>query len=264
MDDEPLDLEGEIEDDPDLDEDEPEGSEQQAEPETLEIHIGDEPPEEDIPLVKQLRSKIREQGKTISDLTRPAPTIELGKEPDLWEDCGGDQEKFKAEFNAYNDRKRQIEQQEGQQAEQRRAVDQEWQQSYSAYRSKAAALPVPDYQAAEDTVTGALPLVLQSAIVKYARDPAKVVYALAKYPAKLNALAEETDPVRFILAMRDMEDNMKVNRAKPPAPEAPTIQRGSVALSGGKDKVLEKLEAKAADTGDYSAVVAHKAKGGHK
>ncbi len=255
--DEELVLDDVVEQDDDTPEEQPEVEE---EPEFAIELEGDEPEEEATPLVRDLRQQLRAAQKEVSEFRKATqPKIEVGKKPDLWDDCDGDVDKYDAAVDAWNERKRQAEEQE---READRAVEvrnQQYQRQFVNYRAKAAQLPVKDFEEAEKAVIGALPELLQSAVVAYADDPAKVVYALAKHPAKLAALSQESDPIKFVLAMRDMERSLKVvNKRRPPSPEAETVQQGSAQLSGG-DKVLERLEKEAARTGDRSKLVAHKA-----
>jgi hypothetical protein len=103
--------------------------------------------------------------------------------------------------------------------------------------------------------------VLQSCLVSYTEDSAKVVYALSKHPAQLAKLAQETDPIKFVIAVRDMEKRIKteVTRKAPPPPEASTIQRGSGSVSTtNSNKRLEQLEKDAARTGNRTPVIEYK------
>lgn len=242
--------------------------EQAAQPEDEEfvIEIDGELPEDETPLVKQLREEIRERNARIAELqkTTQAKPIEVGKKPDLWEDCDGDPDKFEAELSAWHERKRQAEQQERQQNEVAESRNREMQKRFGVYRAKAAALPVKDFEDAEKAVVSVLPDTpdrpLQQALLMYAEDPAKVVYALAKHPSKLAALAAETDPIKFVLNVRELERNLKVNnRRKPPAPEADSILRSTTSIAGSRpDKKLEELEKEAMRTGDMDKYLAYK------
>ncbi len=225
----------------------------------IEIEGADEP--EETPLIKQLREELRNTKKEASELRKaaaPAPIV-VGNEPDLWEDCEGDPDKFKAELLAWQSRKDKAakQQQDAERTEQ--AGAQEFQRAHVTYKAKAEGLGVRDFQASEDAVCAALPVPVQNAIVQYMSDPAKLVYALGKHPAKLQEIAAQTDPLRAILMLHDLEKKVVVNRRKPPAPEADTIERGTVAIGGASDKVLANLEKEAGRTGDRSKLVAYKA-----
>lgn len=223
------------------------------------IEIDGDEPEAETPLIKQLRAEVRAAQKELAEHRKVnAPKVEVGKEPDLWDDCEGDPEKYKKELLAFEERKRKRAEQDRDEQQTVEVKNQEFQRRYVTYRAKAAALPVKDFDDAEKAVTSSLPELLQSAIVAYAEDPAKVVYALAKHPAKLAALSQEPDPVKFVLAMRDLERSLKVvNKRKPPAPEAETIQSGSAQNAQSGDKLAEKLLAEAQRTGDMTKYRAH-------
>lgn len=247
-------------DPPENDDDAPPANDDTADDEfSIELE-GEEPPEEETSLVRQLREELRAAQKERAELRKAvAPKIEVGKKPDLWDDCEGDVEQYDAEVAKWNERKRQAEDQERETERAAEVKNQEYQRQFVNYRAKAAQLPVKDFDDAEKQVVSALPELLQSAVVAYADDPAKVVYALAKHPAKLAALAQEPDPIKFVLAMRDLERNLKVvNRKRPPNPEAETVQSGTAHLSGG-DKELQRLEKEAERTGNRSKLVAYKA-----
>ena len=250
--------------------------EQDAEPaETDEISIeidGDEPVE-DTPLIKQLRQRERDLARENAELKRgaaPKTPPDPGKKPDLWEDCEGDPERYDREYDAWKDRKRAVEDFGRRQSEAQDARNHAFERTVATYRGKAAQLGVPDFANVETVVNSALPELLRNAVLQYADDPAKVVYALGKHPARLNALIAEGDPeaggdpIKFIIGIRDLERNLKVvNRRKPPEPEAETIQRGSAPLSGGMtqasyDKKLVELEKKASSTGQRNEILAFK------
>ena len=81
---------------------------------------GDDEPEDEPHLAKKLRAEVRERNKRIKELeARLAPKpVDIGKKPDLWEDCEGDPDKFEADLLAWTERKRQAEQADRAQSEQ--------------------------------------------------------------------------------------------------------------------------------------------------
>lgn len=214
---------------------------------------GEEPGEEETPLIRQLRDQVRDTQRELAQYRKVnTPKIEVGPEPDLWDDCEGDPEKYKKALLDWTDRKAQAEKAEQEAAKAVEVRNQEYQRRFTTYRAQVAQLPVQDFEVAEKAVISALPEDVQSAIVRYAKSPAKVVYALGKHPAKLNALAQMGDLGDVIVTITDLERNLKVvNKKKPPAPEAETVQSGS-ALPINNDKVAEKLLAEAQRTGDMT------------
>lgn len=238
---------------------EEEGEEQEIEtPEDGEdefsIELEGEEVEEEPPLVKTLRQEIRDRDRELADYRKAqVAKIEVGEKPTL-EGCDYDAELFETKLDEWKERKRQADNQEADAAKQAEVRNQEFQRNAIRYKAKLEALPIPAEQkeAAEKTVIAALPELLQSAIIQYAEDPAKVVVALAKHPQKLQQIAAEPDMVRALFMLRDMERNLKVvTRKRPPAPENETILRGSAPTSKTADKREIELEKKAAATGDY-------------
>jgi hypothetical protein len=187
------------------------------------------------PLVKQLRNEIRDRDRELAEHRKAnQPKIELGTKPTL-ESCEWDEDRFEIELDAYKERERKIANQEQEAQKAAEVRNQTFQRSVANYRAKAAALPVKDFEQAEQALVATLPEIMQSALLMYAQDPAKVGYALYKHPAKLAQLSQETDPIKFVLAIHELERNLKVvNRKKPPAPESETIQRGSAPNSGSQ------------------------------
>jgi hypothetical protein len=253
----------------------PEGAEEQPEAEEYSIEIDGEESDDDIlseapddtPLQKKLRAKLKDAIRDKADATRERdelrrsivasqPKIEVGDKPTL-ESCDYDEERFETQLDDWKERKRAFENQEEEAGKQAQVRNQEFQRRATTYRAKLEALPLPaeQKQAAEKTVIDALPELLQSAIVSYADDPAKVVIALAKHPQKLQQLAQEQDPILFIKGIWNLERNLKVvTKKKPPAADAENIVRGSAPLSHTADKELDRLEKEAERTKDRSKV----------
>lgn len=234
----------------------PEGAEEppQAD-EEYSIEIDGEEAEEEPALVKTLRQEIRDRDRELAEHRKVAqPKIEVGEKPTL-ESCDYDEEKFETELDGWKERKRASENHEAEAGKQAEVRNQEFQRRATTYRAKLEALPLPAEQkiAAEKAVIDALPELLQSAIVSYADDPAKVVIALAKHPQKLQQLAQEQDPILFIKGIWNLERNLKVvTKKKPPAPDADNIVRGSAPLSHTSDKEEARLEKEAERTNDFT------------
>lgn len=230
------------------------------------VTIGDddaEPGEEPSDLVKHLRNELKEarkREKALSEAARPAPqAIDPGPRPTLAAH-DYDEEAFEAALDTWKDAKAGVTTAERDAAAARARADTEWQATLATYATKKAALARPDMQDAEDTVVAEIDTVRQAIIARCADDPAKVIYALGKHPAKLAELAKITDPDRFAFAVAKLEGSIKMTtRRKAPDPEQ--VTRGSAPLAAkSADKVLDAMYAAAAKTGDYSKVAAHAAK----
>jgi len=258
-----LELEDQISDDAD-DDAEDEGEEQGApdtsdETDELQVQFDDEAApasgERDSALVKHLREVIRRKDEQITQGGK-TETIEVGPKPDLWDDCEGDQDRFEAALLAWNQRKEQAAAQNAQAAQAQEEVQKQWQDDLNAYREKEALLKAPDMDLAKDVVTNTLSLAQQATIIQASGNPALVVYALGKHPAKLAAISQITNPIKLAAEIARMEG--KITMAKRQA--APAVERvaaGSASIGSG-DKRLAALKAKAEKTGDYSEYLAAK------
>jgi len=226
---------------------------------------GDNEPDEEPHLAKKLRAEVRERNKRIKELeARLAPKpVDIGKKPDLWEDCEGDPDKFEADLLAWTERKRQAEQAERSQTEQQTTQQQAFEKKNIAYRANAAKMGMRDIEKYEQSVIDSLGADYLGAIVRYADDPAKVVAGLGRNSHILDKIADESDPVIRLKLMFQLEKQMVIKRKGAAAPEAGTILKGTANVSGG-DKALEKLEKDAERTGDRSKLIAYKANKGKK
>ena len=226
---------------------------------------GDDEPEEEPHLAKKLRAEVRERNKRIKELeARLAPKpVDIGKKPDLWEDCEGDPDKFEADLLAWTERKRQAEQAERSQTEQQTTQQQAFEKKNIAYRANAAKMGMRDIEKYEQSVIDSLGADYLGAIVRYADDPAKVVAGLGRNSHILDKIADESDPVIRLKLMFQLEKQMVIKRKGAADPEAGTILKGTANVSGG-DKALEKLEKDAERTGDRSKLIAYKANKGKK
>lgn len=234
------------------------------------VTIGDEePPEEQdekaAPAwVKDLRKNQRELQRENRELkaklqqSEPKPkAIEVGKKPTL-EDCDYDGEKFEQELTAWHDRKRQVEQEAKRQEDEQKAQQEAWNGRLESYKTAKAALKVKDFEEAEEVTTSVFNEVQQALIIDAADNPALVIYALGKNPAKAKELAAITSHTKFLREISRLEDTkLKVqNRKAPPAPERTVSGTGKI--SGTTDSTLERLRAEAEKTGDLSKVIAYK------
>jgi hypothetical protein len=235
------------------------------------VTIGEEaPPQEEAELeqapawVKELRKTNREQARRIRELEKTqsaaAQTTEtvVGAKPKMSDpEIDYDAEKFETALNAWNERKRVADNEATQrQANEKKSQD-AWQERVGAYNEAKAKLKVKDFTEAEATALDALAQVQQGIVVQGAENPALVIYALGKNPAKLKELSAITDPVKFAFAVAKLERDLKVTTRKAPPPPERTVT-GSAPKSGVVDSQLEKLRADAEKTGDFSKVVAYK------
>lgn len=233
-----------------------EGDDQQA-PDDFRIELDGEVEEDEPDIVKHLRNEVRERDRRLKAYEAVKPDkIEVGPKPTL-EGCDYDEEKFEAEITAWHDRSRAAKDQEGEAERQQQAEQQSYQKQLQNFETKLAVIPLaPEKkEAAVKTVVAALPVPLQTALVRYANNPAMVAIALGQNPAKLAKIAEQDDPFLFMRAIWEMESKIVVNRKKPPAPESGSIERSSAPMSGNANKTLKKLEDEARKTGDRTKLI---------
>ena len=167
-----------------------------------------------------------------------------------------DAEKYEAALTSYFEQKRQQadEAARAKEAEAQRQAG--WQAQLNRYATAKADLKLPDYDDAESAVQDQFSEVQQSIMLSGAENPALLVYALGKNPAKAKELAAITDPVKYAFAVAKLETTLKVTPRKAPPPEKSVSGTGST--SGAVDSQLERLREEAAKTGDYTKVMQYK------
>lgn len=213
-------------------------------------------------LLRTLRAANRQLAKDLAAerANRPQPkpvVIEVGEKPTL-ASVDYDDDKFIAATEAWIERKRQADEANAQAAKGAQAQQAELDKDLTRFQAAKAALGVRDFDEAKDVVTSVLSQNHISAIVQAAEDSAKVIYALGKHPAKLEALKAITNPVKFIAAVAKLEGTLKVTKTSRKPPELDTPVRGSAPLAAGTDKHLERLEKEAERTNDRTKVIAYK------
>lgn len=237
--------------------------------ETVVVSIGEEsPPPEDEHAnapewVRELRKANREDKRRIRELeeklnaankaeTKP---VQLGKKPTL-EEHDYDAEKFEAALENWYQQKRVVDEQNAKAEAEAKAAQDAWQAKLNGYGEAKAKLKVKDFEDAEDVAKELLSVTQQGIILQGAENPALVIYALGKNPAKVKELAAINDPVKYAFAVAKLETQLKVTQRKAPPPERTVSGTGRVA--GTVDSTLERLREEAAKTGDYTKVVQYR------
>lgn len=242
----------------------------EAESDEVIVSIGEEspPPEEKTHApewVRELRKANREKERRIRELeaklnasaqTESKPVV-LGPKPTL-EGHDYDAEKFEAALERWYDQRRQVEAQ----AEQVRKAEQEqqsaWQQKLDAYAKAKAELKVRDYDDAEAMAQELFDVTQQGIVVQGADNPALVIYALGKNPAKAKEISEIKDPVKFAFAVAKLEKELKVTSRTKATPPPERVVNGTARVSGAVDSTLERLRAEAERTGNYTKVIQYR------
>ena len=255
--------EEEIEVNEPVDEVEPEDTEEVV------VSIGEEapPPEEHTPApewVKELRKTNRElqrQNRELQGRLQAAPPetkpVVIGNKPKL-EDHDYDADAYEEALTSWFERKRQADEVNAKQEAEVMNQQKAWQAKLDGYGKAKAELRVKDFEDAEEVAQQVFSITQQGVLLQGADNPALVVYALGKNPAKAKELAEIKDPVKFAFAVAKLEKDLKVtNRRQAPAPER--IVTGTGRSSGAVDSTLERLREDAARTGNMTKVIAYKA-----
>ena len=209
-------------------------------------------------MAKHLRAEIRKRDEELVRLrtAQPAPKpVDPGPKPTL-EGCDYDGEKFEQELDAWKDRKRQAEQTTTQAQEAQQAEAERFRQRLQVYGEGKQTLKVKDFDVAETAVTASLSVIQQAVALKAASEPARLIYALGRHPAKLAEISKISDPIEFAVAAAKLEGQLKMTTRKLPEPDSPV--RGAGQFTPQTDKALEKLEAEAQRTGDRTKVVKYK------
>ena len=234
------------------------------------VTFGDEAPApepEPTPETNQLK-QLREQAKVLlrekrelEDKLRakdaPIPETPLGPKPKL-EDYDYDADKFELAYDDWVGRKRQADEKAAQVQAEARAKEEAWQAKLTDYGQAKAKLKVPDYEEAEERIQQLFNVTQQGVMIAGADNPALLVYALGKHPAKAKELAAIKDPVKFAFAVAKLETQMKTTsrpRAAPPAPDTPI--KSTAPNRSAVNATLERLDQEAMRTGDRTKVVAY-------
>lgn len=220
-----------------------------------------ETPEEKAPAwVKKLRKdnrakekKIRELERQLEERNKPAVPV-IGDKPTL-AGCDFDDEKYEAELLSWNERKRRHESILAEENKQREEAEKAWKDRVAEYEQRKAAFAMPDFAEVEADVASALNQTQQGILVNYAKDPEKLVYALGRNEDKLAEVAKITDPIRFALALQQLESKVSITKRTPPPPE-PKAPAASATHS--MDAALARLEAEAEKTGNRTKLIAYK------
>ena len=222
---------------------------------------GEEPTDDqpaDNSVIRQLRAQLREEQKRRKELEQQSqPQIELGDKPTL-ETCDYDEARFEEELTAWHERKREVEKQQ----EQSRAAEQEaraeFEDAGKRYQERKAAIGLSDFAEREAAVEEALGS-LSAVIAVAAKDPALVVAALGKAPAKLAELQKIKNPFRLAGEIARIESGVKtMPRKAPPAPDRPLTGSASITTGAAQDQKLSGLRKRAEQTGDWSEYLAAK------
>ena len=234
------------------------------------VTFGDEAPPEEaeapsetnpIRQLREERQRLVRENKELQEKLRaketPPAEVPLGTKPTL-EAHDYDADKFEIALQDWFERKRAADEKAAKANAEARTKEEAWHARLAEYGEAKTKLKVPDYEEAEERVQGLFDVTQQGVMIAGADNPALLVYALGKYPAKAKQLAAIKDPVKFAFAVAKLETQMKTTsrpRAAPPAPDTPI--KSTAPSRSAANATLERLDQEALRTGDRSKVVAY-------
>jgi hypothetical protein len=208
--------------------------------------------------IKELERQKRELEEQLRAKEAPIPEAPLGAKPKL-EDYDYDADKFELAYDDWVERKRQADEKAAKANAEARAKEEAWHAKLADYGQAKAKLKVPDYEEAEERIQQLFDVTQQGVMIAGADNPALLVYALGKHPAKAKELAAIKDPVKFAFAVAKLETQMKTTsrpRAAPPPPETPL--QSTAPSRSATNATLERLEEEALRTNDRTKVAAYR------
>lgn len=215
--------------------------------------------------VKDLRTADREKTRKIRELEQQLAGKQQAEKPaavakPTLADCDYDEEAFESKLTAWHEQQRAAAAEQQQKADAEKKSQTDWQAKIDAYGAAKVALKVTGFDDAEAAVKEVFSPVQQAIMLDAVETPdlqAKLVYALGNNPAELKRISSITNPVKFAVAVANLEKKLTVtSRTKPPAPEREV--RGTAPASGVTNSKLASLEAEADRTGDRSKVIAYR------
>ena len=234
------------------------------------VTFGDEAPPEEaeatpetnpIRQLREERQRLVRENKELQEKLRakeaPAPEVPLGAMPSL-EAHDYDEDKFKLALQDWFERKRAADETAAKANAEARAKEEAWHSRLAEYGEAKTKLKMPDYEEAEERVQGLFDVTQQGVMIAGADNPALLVYALGKHPAKAKELAAIKDPVKFAFAVAKLETQMKTTsrtRPAPPAPETPI--RSTAPSRSAANATLDRLRDEADRTNDRTKVAAY-------
>jgi hypothetical protein len=123
-----------------------------------------------------------------------------------------------------------------------------------------AALKVPDFDDAEETVAATLSVAQQSAIMAYAEQPEALIYALGRNEKKAHRTCRHHRHPQVLsptVARLEAKDLTVTTAKKSPPKPAKVVSGATAPATAIASKTLERLEAEAEKTGDRSKVHAY-------
>jgi hypothetical protein len=168
-----------------------------------------------------------------------------------------DETRFSEAYDAWMEQKAKLDAADRAKLEAIRKEQEEVENFKKSYAARKESLGVDDFEEAESEVGSILNQTQAGLLMRGADDPAVLVYALSKSPARLIELSKIADPVKFTVAIAKLEISLATKKTNRPAPEARVTAERGTGFNASSSQ-LDKLREEAARTGDYSKVAAYK------
>ena len=227
----------------------------------------DEDDDEGNKTVRDMRKQLKAQNRRNRELEAKLEAKEtakvekqlppLGDKPTL-ESLDYDDEEFEKAILDYHDRKRQHDAAADKIKKNAQSQQEAYDQRLTDYSAGKKALEVDDMDEAETMVKSKIDNTQQSVLIMAAKNPAVMVLALGRSPAKLAKLSAISDPIMFAAEVARMEGSLKVTNKPKTTPEKRVQSSSAGGLSGSDAKQLERLEREADKTGDRTEVARFK------
>ena len=212
--------------------------------------------------LKAAREAAKESARKAREAEERAAEIEARykpKEPEIkrptLEDCGFNEDTYAERMAAFvvseDKRKAALAEDEARQ----KADNDAYQAKLAKYHEERTKMGVDDD--AQARVIAKLTPAQQTALMKYATDPTKLVAGLARSPKMLAELSGLKDIGAFIYQLPTAEGKITVSTKAPPPPET-RLRSGGAPIDAVSTVSLEKLRSAAEQSGDYTTYLAEK------
>lgn len=221
------------------------------------------------PWIKDLRKKVRDQGREIATLRANSGTTTQSPSSAAPADPGAkptmaqfdfDADEYDKALSKWYERKNAAEAAKAERIRAQAAEEAAWRTRLDKFEGEVKSLKFSD---AEDSVAAAqseFNPIQQSLIIQYAERPALVMLALGRNPARARELARVEDPIQFAIAIKDQERKMSTTTRKKPTTKPESRIAGSgggKSAVAGKDAARDKLIAEAQKSGNMAKLQAY-------
>lgn len=207
---------------------------------------------------RQLQNELRELRKLQGTSVQTQESPSVGEKPTL-EKCEYDADVFEAKYSQWLDAKRKVEAEADSRKKQEEQKQAEWNDRLNHYKKLKSELKVSDFDDAENAVVEQMSESQQAIIIKGGTNVAALIYAIGKNSKILKELSSIQDPVQFAFAVAKLETKVKIAQRKvTTTPEKAVRASSGTPSAAPAGKQLERLQAEAEKTGDFTQVMAFK------